>query len=202
MGAPVPKGGDVSDTLGKAQGAMISARVNTKNWKKSVEGFVKETMKSGGTHSEAIRILFFRLLERVILKAPVDTGRARGGFGAAPGMKLPPANPLPPKTDQTAEGLKLSTYSEQLSGAKLRMAIVNAVEYIEALEHGHSLQAPVGMVRISEMELQKEISGKALPAAVEALYAEAASRTGMTKEYVAARAGGLAKALGLLEGNA
>jgi hypothetical protein len=192
----------VSETLTRAKGAMISARLNTKDWKKSVEKFAAEATKQGGTHSQAIRSLFFRLLEKVILKSPVDTGRARGGWGAAPGVKLPPATPLPPKTDQTAEGLKLSTYSENLTGPKLKMALVNAVEYIEALEKGHSLQAPIGMVRISEMELQQEISGKALPAAVEALYEEAAARTGMTKAKVSSRARGLARALGLMEGNA
>lgn len=36
--------------------------------------------------------------------------------------------------------------------------ILNNVEYIEALEEGHSQQAPAGMVRISIAEVELEIN--------------------------------------------
>jgi hypothetical protein len=195
-------GGDVTDILKAGRDSMLKVRFNSDKWKKAVEKFTQVNAGKAGSHYNATRMLFMLLLEKVILKTPVKYGRARGGFGAAPGIVIPPANPIDGKPDQTEEGRKLSTYSETVTTGKIRMALVNGVEYIEYLESGSSLQAPFGMVRISQLELDKEIRGRALPASIEAIYAEAAAKAGMTKEAVAARARGIGRALGLLEGNA
>lgn len=112
------------------------------------------------------RALMFDLLRLVINKTPVDTGRARAGWGAgADRLGIPiPAGP------GASEGRALSEYREQQRGASLRITVTNRVAYIEELEYGHSLQAPLGMVRLAARELAQRLGGR-LPAAIADLYA-------------------------------
>jgi hypothetical protein len=99
----------------------------------------------------------FDLLNRVVRRTPVDTGRARAGWSAAGralGMSIPvPENASPEDSE----------YEEHLDGDDKYIRITNRVHYVPYLEYGHSTQAPLGMVRISMVEMQV---GKKLPAAM------------------------------------
>lgn len=80
---------------------------------------------------------------------PVKTGRARAGWGLSMTTDIaapPPGNYGPPPVPNVS----------QLDG-KAVVYILNAVPYIEALEDGHSQQAPNGMVRLAIMEVEAEI---------------------------------------------
>lgn len=81
---------------------------------------------------------------------PVDTGRARSGWGLTlvASIETPPEGsyPTPPPLPDVS----------QLDG-KVIVYILNSVPYIEALEDGHSKQAPAGMVRLSILEVESEI---------------------------------------------
>jgi hypothetical protein len=80
---------------------------------------------------------------------PVDTGRARAGWGLSMTTSIeapPPGSYGPPPMPDVA----------QLDGTKV-VYILNAVPYIEALEDGHSQQAPNGFVRLAIMEVEAEI---------------------------------------------
>lgn len=88
---------------------------------------------------------------------PVDTGRARAGWAmsiGAPVAPVPapgkyPAAPVPP--DFT-----------QIDGTQV-VYILNNVQYIGALENGHSKQAPNGFVHLSLMEIEAELNGQSAP---------------------------------------
>lgn len=93
----------------------------------------------------------FDLFGRIIKKTPVDTGRARGSWTMAVNEAdlrvLPPA----PKDRQ-------QPYPSPAPGAITlqpgdKIIISNNLPYIGELEHGHSQQAPDGMVELSIQEI-------------------------------------------------
>ena len=90
-------------------------------------------------------------LRRLAMKTPVDTGRARGGWqvglGSYPQGQV---DRLDPGGETT-----IAAGSEVIGQIKtpVRCVIANNVEYIEALEHGHSQQAPNGMLSLTLDEL-------------------------------------------------
>lgn len=99
---------------------------------------------------------------------PVDTGRARAGWAMAIGQPsdfLPPdVAPADRKSRRKKKGVKpLKPIFEKPDpdydvlaavDGKQPLFITNSVEYIEALENGHSAQAPAGMVRITVAALE------------------------------------------------
>lgn len=111
------------------------------------------------------------MMGRIILRTPVDTGRARSSWDLSIGT---PSEWVPPERE--GKGKKIvagqtftmsdnagsSVDSKAFATAKDITAtqpvfIVSNLDYIEALENGHSKQAPVGMVVISLAEVEAEI---------------------------------------------
>lgn len=80
---------------------------------------------------------------------PVDTGRARAGWGITTAESIPAPPPgtygPPPLPDVS----QLDGYTPAF--------ILNAIPYIEPLENGHSKQAPNGFIRLAIMEVETEI---------------------------------------------
>lgn len=97
-----------------------------------------------------VRKVAFDLHAKIVLRTPVDTGRARAGWDIT---VSDPTQYLPPPGQYGDKGPP--------SGVEIHgdqpVYVVNNVEYIEALEYGHSKQAPAGMVRISIVEEIAEI---------------------------------------------
>lgn len=94
-----------------------------------------------------VRRVSLELLTGIVQRTPVDTGRAQSGWDLTieePSSYVPPegggAEAVAPAPDLTG-----ITGHEQVY-------IVNNLDYIEALENGHSDQAPAGMVRITVAE--------------------------------------------------
>lgn len=91
-------------------------------------------------------------LRRLIEKTPVDTGRARGNWQVTIGR------PAGGSLDQTdADGQETITAGlAVLAGLKDEQIVwtSNNVDYIEDLEHGHSRQAPHGMLAVTVQELR------------------------------------------------
>lgn len=93
-------------------------------------------------------------LRRLVLKTPVDTGRARGGWQTGIGVS---------PTGQTRT-LDRGGGSTILKGAQVLkdlppfqvVYLRNNVVYIGALEEGHSQQAPQGMVAVTLEELRAQ----------------------------------------------
>lgn len=84
-------------------------------------------------------------------RTPVDTGRARASWQVSvsepyAGPPLAPGTYSPPSTPSVAE----------IDGTT-SIFITSVLAYMEALEDGHSKQAPNGMVRITVAEIAAEI---------------------------------------------
>jgi hypothetical protein len=98
------------------------------------------------------RMIGLEVLKRVILKTPVDTGRARGNWFVAIGSPSSAANGNPDKPGQTT----IDAGSAVITGLTEAQAvwITNNLPYIGRLENGYSQQAPAGMVAVTMAELE------------------------------------------------
>lgn len=103
-----------------------------------------------------IRKIALELLKKVTMKSPVDTGRFRANWMVGIG------------------GADETTTENTVNDAMMRGAIVltgyktlkqihisNNLSYAEALEHGRSQQAPLGVAEISVAEIEAHFNGGA-----------------------------------------
>jgi hypothetical protein len=99
-----------------------------------------------------LQALFLEAHRRVVLKTPVDIGRARGNWqptiGEAAQGEIDAIDPSGGAT--IAEGMSVA------KGLKFgdTAFTVNNLPYINRLEHGWSKQAPTGMVAVTVEELK------------------------------------------------
>jgi len=116
---------------------------------KEIDEFAKSIQDEAMT---MLRKIVLEALRRLVMKTPVDTGRARGGWQVTIGS---PAEGQTGKQDK--EGRE--TIAKGLPALKdfdpyQIVWISNNVDYIEFLEHGSSEQAPAGMLAITVEELR------------------------------------------------
>ena len=108
------------------------------------------------------RALAMKVFSRVILRTPVDTGRARGNWQCTMGS---PADGVLDAEDKTgAEAIaRARDVSVGIGTDDRSIFLTNNLPYIEALENGHSGQAPQGMVAITVAEfegLAEQVAGQ------------------------------------------
>lgn len=110
--------------------------------------------------SEKARLRFVSIcLEghaKVVDKSPVDTGFFRASWGVSINENPPPATVQRPAAyAEGTGGEAVATMMARLGGAQLGdvVWIFNPVVYGPALEHGHSQQAPLGIVSVTFQEL-------------------------------------------------
>lgn len=109
-----------------------------------VSAFVRKTEAKIET---AIRKIAIDVFTEVVLMTPVDTGRARGNWQVAIGS-IPSGTLELDDKDGTATIAKVQADALGLKAGQ-SIYLVNNLEYITALEFGHSKQAPSGMVRLT-----------------------------------------------------
>lgn len=107
-------------------------------------------VKAKGNFDVVFRKISLDLFKRVVIKTPVDEGRARGSWSVAIGAI--PANEVH-ANDKTGT-VTMARVAAAVLGLKAGDIIymVSNLEYIRPLEYGHSKQAPNGMVRLSVAE--------------------------------------------------
>lgn len=112
--------------------------------------FDKVVAESKAKQFDAVRLMALKLFQGIVLKTPVDTGRARGNWQI--GSMTPPRGVNDRTTDPTAqESSALDNYVGQ------PFYFVNNLPYIQKLENGSSMQAPTGMVRTTLTEFEKAL---------------------------------------------
>lgn len=99
-----------------------------------------------------VRKISLELFHRVIVKTPVDTGRARANWQVAIGSIPAGTLELNDKSG-TATISRVTAATLALKAGDL-IYLVNNLEYARPLEYGHSKQAPAGMVRLTLSEFQ------------------------------------------------
>lgn len=93
------------------------------------------------------------IFRRVILRTPVDTGRARGNWQATTGS--PATGELGENRNAkvgTAPALRALEVARGWKVGSASIFLTNNLPYIERLENGYSGQAPQGMVAITVAE--------------------------------------------------
>lgn len=101
----------------------------------------------------AVRKIALELFSRVILKTPVDKGRARANWqvaiGGAPNGTL--------ELEDKSGTATISAVTASAAGLRAGDVIflVNNLPYIQRLEDGYSGQAPAGMVGLTVQEFQR-----------------------------------------------
>ena len=123
--------------------------LNAKNFNLSLDGFKGDTLEA---ITKKKRLIGLKVLRGVVLKTPVDTGRARANWQLSINI---------PKTDivnskQKAGAKAITDGNRTLKTIKLGedIYITNNLPYIGVLERGHSKQAPRGMVALTLAEIE------------------------------------------------
>ena len=128
----------------------FSMKVETDLFNKHIKQFLK---KSNISVEKGIKKFAFDLLNRIIKKNPVDTGRSRAAWYVAI-EKLGGA--ISVSTKEEREGYSKGKFIDHTKNFLDKyIEIVNGVDYVIYLEYGSSKQAPYGMVRLSMRELRK-----------------------------------------------
>ncbi|RLE28260.1 MAG: hypothetical protein DRJ65_00085 [Acidobacteria bacterium] len=113
---------------------------------KAFEDKVPEVM------TKVIKKVGLELYMRIVIKTPVDTGRARGNWLIASGVI--PQGVVDTLATAPNVAMALSTLASYDSLSGMSIFIANNLDYINALEHGHSGQAPEGMVQLTLTEFE------------------------------------------------
>lgn len=100
----------------------------------------------------AVQKISLELFSRVILRTPVDTGRARGNWQVSIGS-VPNGTLDINDKDGSATVSKATAASVGLRAGDV-IYLVNNLPYINRLEDGYSGQAPAGMVGLTVQEFQ------------------------------------------------
>lgn len=121
----------------------------------------KWVQKAQGNASAVIRKIAFDLGARIIMRTPVDTGRARANWVYGIGAPvLTTVDLVDRKGSVNGSGAGQSAAKDALleglstfdASSEQSIFIVNSVPYIGRLEYGSSKQAPTGMVRVTVAE--------------------------------------------------
>lgn len=106
--------------------------------------------KLGLTLEVVLRKLAIDLHTAITKRTPVDTGRARASWNIAQGE---PLLDVPPPNEGEAPLPSPGVPTFVVDGTA-PIYITSSLVYIEALENGHSSQAPAGMVAVSLAEAE------------------------------------------------
>lgn len=115
---------------------------------KKISKFNKKTEKA---IESIVKGTFLSLASKIIVRTPVDTGRARGNWQTSINSK-----PSGEVNDSESEAINKASRVKFKIGDSLYL--INNLPYIQALEDGHSKQTPVGMVKITVAEYQEVVN--------------------------------------------
>lgn len=106
--------------------------------------------KANGNMDLVVRKVCFDIFARVIMRTPVDTGRARGNWMAGVGtMPIGETGAIDKGGAATAEAIQGVSLSAKAGDI---VYLTNTLPYILKLEQGWSSQAPSGMISVTLRE--------------------------------------------------
>lgn len=120
--------------------------------------FVVDLRKFGANTMEqatqVVKKIATDVLTSVVLRTPVDTGRARANWQVGVGKY--DRNII--ETEDKQGSLAISKGKSAMSGTEAgdKIYVVNNLPYIQRLEEGHSQQAPQGMVALTLQEYENK----------------------------------------------
>jgi hypothetical protein len=102
-----------------------------------------------------VRKIALELLKKVTMKSPVDTGRFRANWMVGIGGADETTTDSTVNDAMMRGSIVLTAYR-----ALKQIHISNNLPYAAALEHGHSLRAPLGVAEISVAEMEEHFNGQ------------------------------------------
>jgi hypothetical protein len=104
-------------------------------------GLVEEAL------AQRVRVIALAILNEIVLRSPVDTGRFRGNNIVSVGAPVytSSANVDPTGSETIQQGVRMMTGLEPYT----QVFIQNNLIYAVPLEDGHSKQAPAGIYAVS-----------------------------------------------------
>lgn len=125
--------------------------------------FAKQINVDVGT---VVKRVVLELHNKIVLRTPVDTGRARASWGISVGEVG--GYVAPPRGKKVKGSKAAATMEAQNKAAPMKAIppeaavgkkfyIFNNLPYIKPLEYGHSKQAPAGMVRVAMAEVAAQL---------------------------------------------
>jgi hypothetical protein len=138
----------------------MGTRTITIDFEGDLDAFAKQLQIDYATVLKRVAIDLFG---RIVMKTPVDTGRARASWTIEIGKidsTVAPEGQQPAMNTWIAEakaGAALATLTERAVFSE-PIWIANSLPYINALENGHSRQAPAGMVKLSMEEVMLKMN--------------------------------------------
>ncbi|MCE0850550.1 HK97 gp10 family phage protein [Pseudomonas asiatica] len=104
-------------------------------------GLVEEAL------TQRVRVIALAMLNEIVLRSPVDTGRFRGNNIVSVGAPVytSSANVDPTGSETIQQGVRVMTGLEPYT----QVFIQNNLPYAVPLEDGHSQQAPAGIYAVS-----------------------------------------------------
>lgn len=124
-------------------------------FKADLSAFVK---RANGNADLVVRKVALDLLSSIVMKSPVDTGRFRGNWFVQEDVS-PVQSSVTDKSGETTILAGATAVGQFSAGGKVY--ILNHLPYSIELEHGHSKQAPAGMVKITVAEFEQYVRGAA-----------------------------------------
>jgi len=116
-------------------------------------------VKSEQQMKTVIQKITMEAFERVVLKTPVDTGRARASW--SPSIGAPTTASYPERMDKSGgvsiAAAQRAAFDWNCIGS---IFLCNNLPYVGALEYGHSKQAPAGMVRVTLSEISSHYGAR------------------------------------------
>lgn len=127
----------------------MTLRSNLAEFNADVKAFAERTKRDPVKIQRKLAMI---MLRRVILKTPVDTGRARNNWQLSQGT--PPAG-IVESGDRGGNGA-IQRGAGEIANIRTPtlLWLANNLPYIERLENGYSRQAPAGMLRATIEELR------------------------------------------------
>lgn len=110
--------------------------------------------KAKGNSSAVVKKVAADMFGRVVLRTPVDTGRARGNWQITFNV---PAEGTSQQVDPTGRGAISEITAKAAQWKDGAIWLTNNLPYIERLEYGWSKQAPAGMARVTVREFQSYV---------------------------------------------
>jgi len=103
------------------------------------------------------RKVALEVLRRVVMRTPVESGRAKGNWQTSVGT---PIEREIERTDKGGGSVISSAVSviESWESDNVSIFLMNNLPYIGRLEDGYSSQAPAGMVKITVAEFQQIVN--------------------------------------------
>jgi len=119
---------------------------HTKDFAKAVNQFAEAY---GADVGKVLDLTALQLHKSIVMKTPVDTGRARGSWTIGRNQIASPGGLYLKGVRESGDRERRTFLKSGKSKATDTIFIANNVDYIEELERGSSRQAPAGMFAIT-----------------------------------------------------